>query len=117
MSDWGISAFYDGSFGSAQFWVQDPAPRPTRDEVIGDYHHDGSDDNTVVAFGRRSRTLELTVACNATDAAALETAQGTSATLDYPALASSITALLKTATPTQHEHFTAIYEVRLSFII
>jgi hypothetical protein len=115
MSDWGISDLYNGLFGSAEFMALDPINSPQLEATVADYHHPGGNDNTVIQTGKRTQTLELTVACTATDKAALESAVNTSATLSYPG--ESMTALLTRVQAKQHVHFTGIYEVRLSFII
>lgn len=117
MSDWGISTYYDSTFGTIDFWTQAPANTPTYDEEAVEYHYPGSDDNLVVLLGQKVVTLELTVACNETDYADLVAAQGTSATLDYPGLPSSVTARLRSVRGQVHEHFTGIYQVQLTFSI
>ncbi len=120
MSDWGISAYLTGaygSFGSVEFWVQDPPSLPVYDEQQTVYHHDGSDDSTVVTFGLIAPTLDITVACDETNYTALLSARNTSATLDYPGLPSSITARLKTVRGQAHWYFTGVYNVQLSFVV
>ena len=117
MSDWGISDYLTGSFGGALFWVQGDAPMPEYGEETVTYHHAGGDDNTVILLGDKLRPLELTVATTEANYSALVTARGSSATLDYPGLPSSVTARLLTVRGRAHVWFTGVYEVQLSFLV
>lgn len=116
MSDWGISSFYDSTFGATGFWTQGSPGLPVLDEEIAEYHHPGGDNNTLIKLGQKTPRMEIIVACNAASYAALASAQGSSATLTIPGM-SGATATLLTVTPRRHEYYTAIYECRLVFAL
>lgn len=120
MSDWGISTYLTGtygSFGSIEFWVQDPSNLPEYSEETVTYHHPGSDTNTVILLGQKTRPLELTVTTDQTNYSALVTAQGSSASLNYPGAPASVTARLLTVRGKAHWWFTGVYDVQLSFLV
>lgn len=82
-----LSSIYDASFGSIGFLELFDGglsgPEAGVAEVFTEYHHDGSDDTTLVLFGKQIRTLELPIACMAAQRTSLEGAQGSTATLTY----------------------------------
>lgn len=78
-----VTALYDGSFGAAEFWIQDPWIIPTAEEEAVELHHPGGDDNTVIRLGQKTRKLTLTVACVADDHDTLLSLQGTTAQLTF----------------------------------
>lgn len=83
MTGFDVTALYDGSFGSAGFWIQDPWLIPAAEDEAAEYHHPGGDSTTVIRLGQKTRKLVLKVACAVADHDALLSAQGTTNTLTF----------------------------------